>query len=656
VNTTTPETAPSDTVMQARAAVGGHRWSDALDLFAAAAKQEALGPEDLKSLASAAWWSGDMMLGISAQEQAFAAYSATGDHGKAAATAISLSGDYRHRLQDSVASGWLRRAQRLLEGLPESVDHGYLERALMNVALDHGALDEALHRAQRTLEIGQRYDDGDLTTLALQDMGRVMIAQGRVEEGMGLLEEAIAAAVGEQLSPMATAVIYCNATVACEDLTDYRRAADFADAAKRWCDRQQISGFPGMCRVRRAEILRLSGDWEHAESEARRATDELRGFALDYAGEGFYQIGEIRLRLGDFGAAETAFNEAHELGRDPEPGLAMLRLAEGRYDAALDLLAEGLSDPTITPLGRARLLPTRVEAALAATDSNDADASAAELEQLADTYRTHALRAAAARARGQVDLARANAAAAVDAFRRERRLWQELSAPYETARARASLGEALLTGGHSESAIMELRSAAATFEQLKAKPDLERTRALLDRAEGHAARTAPPTRAHKAFIFTDVVRSTDLVEAIGDEAWESLVRWHDQIIRHLVIEHGGEIVDHAGDGFFIAFEDADRAIACAVDIRRTMRDHRRDHGFAPALRIGLHSSEVNRTGTGYTGRGVHVAARIAALAGPDEILVSADLLAATQTKRALGPSRVEQLKGIRQPMSIAPIL
>jgi class 3 adenylate cyclase len=656
VSTITPDTPPTDAVVLARVAIAGHRWSEALELFGVAAQQEALGPEDLMSLASAAWWSGDMMLGISAQERAFAAYSAAGDLRSAATTAISLSGDYRHRLQESVASGWLRRAQRLLEDLPESADHGYLERALMNSALDRGGLDEALRRAKRTLEIGQRYHDGDLTTLALQDIGRVMIAQGQVEEGMGLLEEAIVAAVGDQLSPIATAVVYCNATVACEDLTDYRRAADFADAAKRWCDRQQITGFPGMCRVRRAEIIRLSGDWEFAESEARRATDELRGFALDYAGEGFYQIGEIRLRLGDYGAAEAAFNEAHELGRDPEPGLAMLRLAQGRPDAAVDLLTEALSDPTLTPLGRARLLPASVEAALAATNSSDADAFAAEMEQLADTYRTHALRAGAARARGQVDLVQGNAAAAADAFRRERRLWQELNAPYEMARARVSLGEALLAAGRSEGAIMELRSATAAFKQLKANPDLERTRAILDLAAGRPELTPPPTRGHRVCMFTDVVRSTDLIEAIGDQAWESLGRWHDQIIRHLVIEHGGEIVDHAGDGFFIAFEDPDRAIACAMAIRRTMRDHRRDHGFAPALRIGLHSAEVNRSGTGYTGRGVHIAARIAGLAGPDEILASVDVLAAILSRVAQGPSRAEQLKGIREPVTIAPIL
>ncbi len=656
MSTITPETSPGDAVTQARAAIVGHRWSEAVDLFAAAAQQEALGPEDLTSLASAAWWSGDMMLGISAQERAFAAFSAAGDLQNAAATAISLSGDYRHRLQESVASGWLRRAQRLLEDLPESVDHGYLERALMNVALDRGALDEALRRARRALEIGQSYHETDLTTLALQDMGRVMIAQGQVEEGMGLLEEAIVAAVGDQLSPHATAAVYCNATVACEDLTDYRRAADFADAAKRWCDRQQITGFPGMCRVRRAEIIRLSGDWELAESEARRATDELRGFALDYAGEGYYQIGEIRLRLGDFGAAEAAFNEAHELGRDPQPGLAMLRLAQGRPDAARDLLGEALSDPTITPLGRARLLPTRVEVALTTNDPSGADASATEMGELADTYRTHALRAVAARARGQVDLAQGNAAAAADAFRRERKLWQELSAPYETARARISLGEALLAGGRSEGAVMELRSAAATFEQLKAKPDLERTRAILDRAAGSPELTPPPARVQKVFMFTDVVRSTDLLEAIGDEAWESLRRWHDQIIRHLVIEQDGEIVDHTGDGFFIAFGDSDRALACALAIRRTMRDHRREHGFAPGLRIGLHAAEASRSGASYAGRGVHITARIAALAGPDEILASADVLAGTQSTVAQGPSRVEKLKGIRQPVTIAPIL
>ena len=255
-----------------------------------------------------------------------------------------------------------------------------------------------------------------------------------------------------------------------------------------------------------------------------------------------------------------------------------------------------------------------------------------------------------------MDLVQGSAAAAADAFRRERRLWQELSAPYETARARVSLGEALLAGGRAEGAVMELRSAAATFEQLKAKPDLERTRAILDGAEGNAELTAPPTRAHKVFMFTDVVRSTDLIEAIGDEAWESLRRWHDQIIRHLVIEHGGEIVDHTGDGFFIAFGDADRAIACAMAIRRTMRDHRREHGFAPGLRIGLHTAEASRTGASYTGRGVHITARIAALAGSDEILASADVLEAAGVNVAQGPSRVEKLKGIRQPVTVAPIL
>ena len=653
--TTAATGTPSENLAQARAAAAEHRWPDAVAQYQAADDDAPLAPSDLDGLAHAAWWSGDMVLGISVGERAYAAYSAAGDLPQAAAAALSLAGDYRHRLQDAVASGWLKRAQRLLADLPESAHHGYLERALMNGALDRGQLDEALERAERALDIGLRFKETDLTTMALQDKGRVLIFLGQVDEGMGLMEEAVAIAMGDELSPLATAVIYCNATVACEDVADYRRASDFADAAKRWCERQQIAGFPGMCRVRRAEITRLSGNWDEAESEARRATDELRGFALDYAGEGFYQIGEIRRRLGDFGAAETAFNQAHEFGRDPEPGLAMLRLDQGRAAAGLDLLVEALSDPTATPLARAHLVPALVEAAVAAGELARARPAAEEMEALAVTYGTHALRATAARSRALVDLAEGRAEAAADAFRRERRLWQELGAPYETARARVGLGEALLAGAGTEAASLELRSAMSTFERLRAAPDIQRTQSILDRIGGPRGGDAPERKAERVFMFTDVVRSTDLIEAIGDDPWVVLLRWHDETIRHLVVEHRGEILDHAGDGFFIAFADADQAIAAATAIRRTMRDHRRDHGFAPAIRMGLHAAKATKSGSSYSGRGVHVAARIAALAGADEILASEDVLAATERGFAHGPVRAERLKGIRVLVNVATI-
>jgi class 3 adenylate cyclase len=494
-----------------------------------------------------------------------------------------------------------------------------------------------------------------LIGLGMQDQGRVLVELGRVDEGMALLEEAMVAAVGDELSPRAAAIVYCNATVICEDVADYRRAADFSEAAKRWCERQHIAGFPGMCRVRRAEIIRLSGDWETAESEARLACDELRDFSIAYAGEGFYQIGEIRLRLGDFGAAAKAFAEAHELGRDPQPGLAMLQLAQGRTDAARGLLNESLGNPITTPLERAHLLPALVEVAAAAGDVEGARAAASQMSDLADTYGTHALRASAADATGRASLAAGEVEAAVESFRQSWRIWQELNAPFEAARARASLGRALIAGGRTDAAALELRSAIAAFERLGAEPDLKGAQADLDRIEGAATTAEAPSRASRVFVFTDVVRSTDLIEAIGDDAWTALLRWHDDTIRHIAVEHKGEILDHAGDGFFLAFTDANRAIEAATDIRRTMREHRRDHGFAPGIRIGLHAAEATKSGGGYAGRGVHIAARIAALAAPDEILASEGTLAEAGSQLAHGPVRTERLKGIRDPVRVAPV-
>lgn len=651
--TTTQAIPPAQALIRARTAAAEHRWQDALELFSVADAADKLTPGDLDLFGDAAWWTGLMTAAIAAQERAYAGHIAAGEPARAARTALQLASEHGHRLESAVASGWVSRAQRLLEGTPETHAHGLLERARRNAALSRGNLEEALEHANRVFEIGTRLGDRDLIGLGMEDKGTVLVQLGRVEEGMALLEEAMVAAIGDELSPRAAAIVYCNATIACEDVADYRRAADFSEAAKRWCERQQISGFPGMCRVRRAEITRMSGAWKEAESEARLACDELRDFAVAYAGEGFYQIGEVRLRLGDYGAAEQAFAEAHEHGRDPEPGLAMLRLAQGRTDAARSLLREALDEPAVTPLERARLLPALVRAAAAAGDLNQAREAADEMTALADRYGTHALRAAAADAAGQAALAEGDVQAAVESFRQARRIWQELQAPYEAAQARAWLGRALMTGRRNEAAALELRSAITVFERLGAEPDLKAAHTELERIEGgvkgeHAAATA-----QRVFMFTDVVRSTDLIEAIGDESWSALLRWHDETIRHLVIEHHGEILDHAGDGFFIAFASADQAIEAATAIRRTMRDHRRDHGFAPAIRIGLHAAEATRSGASYSGRGVHIAARIASLAGPDEILASEVVLTSADRKTAHGALREEQLKGIRQPVNVA---
>ena len=638
---------------RARVAFVEHNWSEAIELLRAADAGGALTAADLDAHGETAWWMGRLGEAIEVRERAFAAHKAAGDPRRAAATALALASDYSHRLESPVASGWVRRAERLLRDLPESREHGYLQRPLIGAALARGSFEEALRRAERLLEIAERLGDPDLEALGLQDKGRVLIAAGLVEEGMALLDEAVVAAVSGAVSPYATAVVYCNATVAAADLTDYQRASEFADVAKRWCDRQAIAGFPGMCRVRRVEIMRLRGAWVEAESEARLACAELQDFSLDYAGEGFYQIGEIRLRIGDLDGAEKAFSQAHEMGRDPQPGLALLRRAQGRTDAGAKLLARALGDLAAVPLMRARLLPAEVELALALRDRGRAEAAAGELERIATQYGTHVLRAAAGTARGTVAFADDEYDSAIESLRGAWRIWQEADAPYEAARTRSLLAEAYLAAGDPEAAELELSAAATVLERLGAALDLEQvTRLRAGLADG-PRRTLTSARAARTFMFTDIVRSTNLIEAVGDEAWGGLLAWHDEKIRALLRDHAGQEVHHAGDGFFVAFASADAAVHCALAIRRTLTEQRRQHGFAPSVRIGLHSAEALKTSTGYEGRSVHIAARIGALAGPDEILASHATIEAMGRPTEHGPIRTERLRGIAEPVKVA---
>ena len=638
---------------RARVAFVEHNWSEAIELLRAADAGGALTAADLDAYGETAWWMGRLGEAIEVRERAFAAHKAAGDPRRAAATALALASDYSHRLESPVASGWVRRAERLLRDLPESREHGYLQRPLIGAALARGSFEEALRRAERLLEIAERLGDPDLEALGLQDKGRVLIAAGLVEEGMALLDEAVVAAVSGAVSPYATAVVYCNATVAAADLTDYQRASEFADVAKRWCDRQAIAGFPGMCRVRRVEIMRLRGAWVEAESEARLACAELQDFSLDYAGEGFYQIGEIRLRMGDLDGAEKAFSQAHEMGRDPQPGLALLRRAQGRTDAGAKLLARALGDLAAVPLMRARLLPAEVELALALRDRGRAEAAAGELERIATQYGTHVLRAAAGTARGTVAFADDEYDSAIESLRGAWRIWQEADAPYEAARTRSLLAEAYLAAGDPEAAELELSAAATVLDRLGAALDLEQvTRLRAGLADG-PRRTLTSARAARTFMFTDIVRSTNLIEAVGDEAWGGLLAWHDEKIRALLRDHAGQEVHHAGDGFFVAFASADAAVHCALAIRRTLTEQRRQHGFAPSVRIGLHSAEALKTSTGYEGRSVHIAARIGALAGPDEILASHATIEAMGRPTEHGPIRTERLRGIAEPVKVA---
>jgi class 3 adenylate cyclase len=635
-----------------REAIARHAWAEAVDLLRAADADESLEPADLEALGEAAWWTGRLDECIAARERAFAAYMTDGEPRRAAMVAMSLVKDYFAKGASPVGSAWVKRAERLLADETESLEHGWLHRLRSVIALEGaGDYETALAEARRSGDIARRFASPELMAISLHDEGRALVMLGEVDEGMALIDEATAPAVSGELGAFDTAVIYCNTITACKELADYRRAGDWSEAAKRWCERQAIAGFPGMCRVYRASIMALRGAWPEAELEARQACEELPAFNRSYAAEAFYELGEIRFRAGDLAAAEEAFKQAHELGRDPQPGLALLLLAQGRTEGACRCVEQALEGET-GDLRRARLLPAHVEVSLASDDMESAAEAAEELDQIAARFGSDALHASARSALAKVALARGAAADAVREARQAVRLWQAIEAPYEAAQARTLLADASLAAGDEDAASLELAAAGAAFERLGAARDVSATREKAGRLK--SGKDIAAERAARTFMFTDIVRSTNLVEAIGDDAWTDLVAWHDKTLRALFTAHGGDEIDHAGDGFFVAFADSPSALRCAVEIQRKLAEHRREHGFAPPVRIGLHATEATWRGAGFKGRGVHEAARVAAIAEGGEIVASKATVDAAGTFDASAPREVS-LKGIETPVEVCSV-
>lgn len=638
---------------RARKALGEHAWREAYESFSALDADGSLRAEDLELLGEAAWWSAHPKESLDAFERAYTTYLSKGNARRAAFVAVRLANEYLERRDSALWNGWVRRAGRLLEDQPEGVEHGYLELELSRgvVLLGRGSLDESMERSRRALDIGTRFGDRDLQAfgLVLQGWGLVMKAQ--VEQGLSLADEAAVAAIAGELTPFAAGSVYCITIGVCRAVADYRRAGEWTEAATRWCERQSVTGFPGICRVHRAEIMRLRGALSDAESEARAGLEQLMAFAMQSsAGWGFNEIGEIRRRLGDLDAAEEAFDEAHRFGQEPQPGMALVYLARGRVDAARASIAAALAD-TEAPLWRVRLLPARAEIALAAHDVAEAREAADELQEIAATYDKPMLHAAADQALGAVLTYEEEAEASVTELRRAVRHWTEADAPFEEAQARRWLAVAHRLAGDEPSALLELRAAKATFERLGARLETERCDEMIRAGE----RSDAGRRVVRTFMFTDIVGSTDLIGTIGDEAWEDVVRWHDETMRALIGSHRGDLVHSTGDGFFATFGDPTAAISCAVAIQKRFAEHRRRHGFAPPVRIGLHSAEATRIADDYAGLGVHAAARVGALAEGGEIVATVSTLPTDTNAIAVSNERDVSLKGIEQPLRVASI-
>jgi class 3 adenylate cyclase len=643
---------PDPILAQAGEAMARQDWERAYELLSEADRTGGLTFRGLPLLADAAYLAGHPEIAVDAWERVHAANVRAGDTAAAASSAVRVAFFLIDAGLLSPLRGWLRRADHLLEGQAENPMHGELAMIRAFASLNLGSPDEALEWARRALDIATRADDAQTKVLARLAQGRTLIYTGHLTEGLAILDEVVTAATAGELNPMIGGLAYCVSVCSFQAVADYERAAEWTEAMRGWCDRHAVGSFHGRCRVHRAEMLRLRGASREAEEEAHRAKEEMRTYARGELGWPTYEIGQIRLRLGDLAGAEEAFLEAHELGWDPQPGLAMLRLAQGDSEAAARSIRQALDDPMDSPsqelppntsLRRAPRLAAQVEIAIASADLERARWAAMELANIAETFGTKALRAIAAGARGAVELAGGDPASARRSYQAAARLWNELDAPYEAARARVGLATAHRTAGDEEGAVLELRAARSIFERLGAKVDLERVTRLL--GEARVLRSAPPPRARKVFMFTDIVKSTDLVEAIGDEAWGHLVRWHNETLARLVREHGGEVVQTTGDGFFVAFDTPTDAIDCAVAIQRSLADHRRDHGFAPRVRIGLHEAEATKEVANWSGVGVHAAARIAALADGEEILVSREAAEAAGSYGVSEP-RTVGLKGI----------
>jgi class 3 adenylate cyclase/predicted negative regulator of RcsB-dependent stress response len=630
----------------ARAAALRQAWRAAYAAYSGV--DEELGAADLERYGEAAWWSGKLDEAIAHRERAYGAYSADGDALGAARMALTVGWDYEGRGSFAVASGWLANAERLLADLPEAPEHGRL--ALIHgitAMFAEGDYDRAVEHFEQAYELAKRLGDRDTQMLALSGKGRSLIKAGEIDKGLALLDEATASAMCGDLRAHSAGLVYCITISSCQDLGDYRRAAEWTEAANRWCDKLDVTGFPGACRIHRAEALRLRGDWPAAEAQALAACEELHDFDRSITASGHYEIGEIRRRRGDFAGAEESYQVSNEMGREPQPGLSLLRLAEGKVDAAVAGITRTLQEAG-DPLFRFRRLPAQVEVAIAAGDLKTAHAAADEAEQIVDAYKIGSRRAAAFDAivhlsRGQILLAEKDWDGAVAALQHARDEWQGVGAPYETARARMLLGTAYTRSGDEHAGTVELEAALATFERLGARIEEARIKEVLGRVE---------TR--RTFLFTDIVDSTRLLDTLGAEKWQRLLARHNQLLSERIAESGGEIVKQTGDGFFASFDNPKAAIEAAVAIQRALAAEI----VAPDVRIGAHTGGAFRTGADsadYGGQGVHVAARIGAAAGAGEILVSTETLDGIGTTFRLSEPRSEALKGLEEPVELVSV-
>ncbi|NLD69703.1 MAG: response regulator transcription factor [Limnobacter sp.] len=479
---------------QGREAFDRQKWKRACELLSIADRELALEPADLERFAAAAWLIGDESRATRTWVRAHHALVDRGHVERAARSGFWLALQMLLAGELAPANAWLARSQRLLERREAAcVERGYGFVVTGLLAMGSGDLDSAGDAFDEATALAQRFGDPDLLALGLLSRGQTLIQSRRPAEGLARLDEAMLAVTAGEVSPILAGIVYCAVILACQRIFDLRRAREWTRQFDGWCGAQpDLVPYRGRCLVHRSEILQFEGDWPEALAEATRARVHLARRSEAVVGRACYQQAELHRLRGEFAQAERMFGEASRNGFEPQPGLSLLRLAQGRPEAAISLM-HGIADfggdaPKAAggEPSRAGLLAAFVEVALASDDRLAARAAADELTRIAAELDAPFLRASATRATGAVLVAEGRPDAALAALRESWALWQELEAPYECARVRALLGQACQALGDPESASMHWQAAASAFGQLGAAPDLARIERLM------AVRSADP--------------------------------------------------------------------------------------------------------------------------------------------------------------------
>src|SRR5215203_4455629 len=468
-------------VERARSAAAVGDWQQAYDLLRRADADGLLAAADLPALGEAAYAAGHLDVAIEAWERAHAAYLQAGDQVAAAGAAVRVA---MHLIFDTAlmapVRGWLARAERLLEGLGETPAYAWLAVVRAYERMLTGDLTAARRWARRAIEVGSKFDPAACAIARVAE-ARLLILHGDVEQGLALLDQAGVATVSGDLDPLSRGIVYCELVCALQGLAHYDVAEEWTEAMERWCETNAIGSLHGRCRVHRAEILRLRGLCNEAEAQALVACEELRPYLQRELGWPLNELGRIRLHKGDIAGAEEALLAAHRAGWDPQPGLALVRLAQGDVATAAASIRDALERPLRVPsrerppntdLQRAPLLEAQVEIEIAAGDIGRAQSAAADLELIADRFQSKALVASAAVARGRVRLAEGDSAGAEQSLSEALGLWNEVGAPYEAALARICLAEAYAASGSQHWAGLERQAARTILEGIEAAPSV----------------------------------------------------------------------------------------------------------------------------------------------------------------------------------------